>query len=1441
MEPEKKPLSFAGIALALANDCSSLFVIDSKDDSYVEYAPDNKENRLVQVNSGDNFFQDIRRDREDRVWHEDRDFFLDSFQKEAVMCALENGQPFSLTYRVNYGGVPRYFLLKATRAGESGILISLRDIDDQKRKEIENESAVSTYELIAGALSSRYEVIYHINIDTNEYIQYSASKQYAKLGTTKQGKDFFADAAADIRVYIHPDDVPQLLERLSKDRLLKDLQRNGTVSLSYRQLLNGMHRYMDMLVVQPKNDIHHIVIGVINTDLQVRREQSINEQRQIFGNISMALAQQYEVIYHVNIRTNEYSEYSADEKYARLEAGAKGKDFFKETQINMQREIFPDDLPMMAEAMQKENLLSALSSYGKTFLNYRLIIDGKPQYVSLYAVRANDDPEHIIISIANIDAAKKMELAYQDAMNMANRDPLTGVKNKRAYAQAESEIDKRISRSDQPPFAILVCDLNGLKRTNDTLGHKAGDKFIRDICFIICDVFTHSPVFRIGGDEFTVLLTERDYEHRDELIQQLEKALDKQTRSGLRPLAFGISEFDPSKDIHLQDVFERADKLMYENKKKCKHESLTQIPHYSERYRYPDEVRSALEGLEQPIAVYQFVDGRIVTLVVSEGFCKLLGYADRNTAVYDQDHDMYKYTHPDDKERALKSAFRFAQGKDSDEYDAIFRTKAGVDSDYQVIHAHGKHIFTETGVRLGHVWLMDEGRYVEGDEASGSEMNRELNSILHEESILKATHYDPLTGLPNLAYFFSLCEIGKEKVFREGKIGVLLYIDLNGMTYYNHKYGFAEGDRLLKTYAGLLVKTFGKDNCCHISAGRFAVSTTEDRLKEQLRLFFKEIEQIENYLPVRVGIYSTGIEDVPITSAYDRAKMACDLIRKSDTSSFKYYSSEIRQIVKRRQHIQASIDRAISEKWIQVYYQPIIRAVNGRVCEEEALVRWIDPEEGFLSPVEFIPYLETSGQIYKLDLYVLEQVLEKIRYQQEAGLHIVPQSINLSRSDFDACDIVEEIRKRVDQANISRSLITIEITESIIGSDFEFMKTQVERFRQLGFPVWMDDFGSGYSSLDVLQRIRFDLIKFDMSFIQKLDEGNSAKIILTEMMRLAAALNVDTVCEGVETEGQVQFLKEIGCSKLQGYFFCKPIPFGEILERYNKGSQIGFEDPAASDYFDMVGRINLYDLDMLASQEEGPFRHTFNTLPIGIIEVKGKTARFLRSNPSYREFIRRFFGMNMSDMEQEFVEYNAGFMNNVAKKCCEQGNRTFYNEKMRDGSVVHSFARRIGTNPVTGETAIAVAVLSISDPGEEESYADIARALAADYYIIYVADLDTERYIEYSSPDGKEGSARERHGTEFFESARHDAMLRIYEEDRPSFLEWFTKENIIGELDRHRVITSTYRLIDTGVPMYVNLKITRIQGTNRIIFGLSMIDPQIDRYGRDDQKLKEQS
>ena len=699
--------------------------------------------------------------------------------------------------------------------------------------------------------------------------------------------------------------------------------------------------------------------------------------------------------------------------------------------------------------------------------------------------------------------------------------------------------------------------------------------------------------------------------------------------------------------------------------------------------------------------------------------------------------------------------------------------------------------------------------------ASFEVMRDQLKRHIDDLSLRVIT--DDMTGLANQRHFFDIAVVERDRLLSEGRLPVIVYFNLMGMKHYNRQFGFDEGDRLICAFAEILAGEFGRELLARFSQDHFAVVTEEEGLDERLERVFDACRDANGgrSLPVSAGIYRNGIEDVTVSVACDRAKYACDTRRGSYVSGFCYFDIDMHRRVELIRHVIGHLDQAIAEGWVKVYYQPIVRAVNGRVCDEEALSRWIDPERGFLSPADFIPALEDAGLIYKLDLYVLEKALKKMRMQDEYGLTVVPHSINLSRSDFDACDMVEEIRRRVDASGFSRDMITIEITESIIGSDFDFMKEQVERFQALGFPVWMDDFGSGYSSLDFLQLIKFDLLKFDMSFMRRLDEGENGKIILTELMQMATALGVDTICEGVETADQVRFLQRIGCSKLQGYYYSKPIPLADIVERYRTGTQIGYENPDEAGYFEAIGKVNLYDLAAVAAGEGDSLLNIFNTLPMGIAEVTADGMGFVRANESFRDFMGRYFANDLVDSE---------FMVRL-RDCGEGGGRAVFEQRLHDGAVAHFMVRRVKVNEVTGAAAVAIAVISIGAPDEGATYASIARALSVDYYNIYYVDLDTGQFTEYSSPVGGQELSVERHGEDFFGEARIDARLRIHEEDLEAFLGRFTRDNVVRELDESGAFLATYRLIDNGTTMLASMKVSRMEPDgHHIIIGISVKD-----------------
>ncbi|MDO5701766.1 MAG: EAL domain-containing protein [Lachnospiraceae bacterium] len=420
---------------------------------------------------------------------------------------------------------------------------------------------------------------------------------------------------------------------------------------------------------------------------------------------------------------------------------------------------------------------------------------------------------------------------------------------------------------------------------------------------------------------------------------------------------------------------------------------------------------------------------------------------------------------------------------------------------------------------------------------------------------------DDLTGLSNMRGFFYHADNNRRLMLEAGGSPALLYFDMIGMKYFNRQYGFEEGNSLICAIADILRRHYDEKCCSRFGQDHFAVLADEAGMEDELRTIFTELASANGglTLSVRVGIYPMRLGSVDISVACDRAKYAFERHRTSLESGFYYFDRRLLSQSEIYRYVIGNLDTALKENWIKVYFQPIVRASSGKACEEEALSRWIDPKKGVMSPGDFIPILESSRLIYKLDLYVLDHIIRKMQTQSEAGLYVVPQSINLSRVDFDTCDIVGEICSRMDAAGISREKLTIEITESAVGENFDFMKEQINRLRDLGFHVWMDDFGSGYSTLDALQDIQFDLIKLDMRFMKRFSESETSRIILTELIHMAVSLGIETVAEGVETKEQADFLTEAGCTKLQGFYFSKAMPYDEIIERSRNGKIVGFE------------------------------------------------------------------------------------------------------------------------------------------------------------------------------------------------------------------------------------------------------------------------------------------
>ena len=1136
-ENAKHPITFGEIALALANDYDSLFVIDSEDDSYVEYLAMGDKKELVKRGSGDNFYQDVIKNCREQVHPEDQGPFLESFKKEKVIEVLQNGKSFSLNYRLIINGEALHYFLKTIRGTDQKVIIGVQNVDEQRKRELRDNLERTTYQHIAGALASRYEAIYYINSDTNAYTQYSSSDVYAQLGLTRQGEDFFFDAVDDIKRYIHPDDVQRVLSELDKERLLKNLAESASLTLTYRQVLGDRSQYVSLIVVRPKNDINHVVMGVMNVDAQVRREMSMLEESKIFGEMSLALATRYEVIYRVNVITNEYSEYSASEKYAKLKVGTKGEDFFTDTQNNMKRDIYPEDLPMMAAAMEKENLLRTLGEGGKLLINYRLMLDGRPQYVTLFAVHTKGDYDHIIVAVENIDEAKRKELEFEraigSAMDMANKDALTSVKNKHAYAQAEMQIDGQINEELCGEFAIVVCDINGLKQVNDQQGHSAGDDFIKSACGIICNTFKHSPVFRIGGDEFVVILRGSDYENRMKLMSEFGMLQSENKKNGKVTLAYGMSDFQPERDMRVQDVFERADNLMYENKKSFKG--------IAREASYGSEVESALkfyERYEQLVSAMTdigSIDAKRIEGILAE-ICQMFRICKGVARLY---------RNPQEEQAGLGETLTCFDAGVEGEIVSTIRVVTSVMSIATITVFMAP---TEMPLTEEERWKVE---LVMRTTLSFVSRNR-LKDIVEELAYYDEFGYPNLRSLNN--YIMGLVNTGRiagKTAFR---------YNLRHFSLINLEYGRPVGDSVMKTHYENLKNVMGPDSFIARLGGDNFIGVCDDEKTEEAmeflsgtRIFIGE-EQFIN-LQCSAGvlritpdfeIHNPGDVLGRIISAYNMAK-------GGGKEPIVFYDDSLVSRKEKSMRVQQLFPEALKAGEFRPFYQPKVNIITGRLEGAEALCRWFHGDS-MIPPADFIPMLEETSDICRLDLYMLEYVCKDMRRWLDEGREIVRVSVNLSRKNIMNAGLSNVIAEIVDRYGIPHEFVEIELTETTTDVEFSDLKRIAAGLHESGIYTSVDDFGVGFSSLNLIRDIPWNVLKIDRSFLPvgEDDENSIRSIMFRNVVTLATELGLECIAEGVETLQQVKILQENNCELAQGYLFDMPLPVEEFEKRLSQ-------------------------------------------------------------------------------------------------------------------------------------------------------------------------------------------------------------------------------------------------------------------------------------------------
>ena len=573
--PHHFALDYTELARALSRDVESAYCVDLETDDYLEYVSDGSYELLEIETSGKNFFRECQRNVQHVVFNEDLEKVLSALDKYTLITTLRERGSFSMDYRLLIEGRPSYYRMKvipAERDSLRRIIIGVSNVDSQINAEQRMAAEMQTMESfsrIAQAFAQDFFLIYYVDVETDYFIEFQAGGSFRKLGIETRGDDFFTLSRKNMPRFVHPDDLPDFMAVFTKKNILQKIDANGSFSIPYRMMVDGEPKYV--LMKATRLDERHIVIGTSNVNTEVQRQKAAL----VKAGIAQALSSDYFLIFYIDTETNRYVEYHATDSDRELDVEQGGEDFF-----NISRSKILDDVntayrDRVNELMDKSVLLALLEDTGSYSLDYLMDIDGTPTYVHMKASRMVDrsDP-HIVIGLSNIDARIRRELAQANALQKAKelvgRDALTGVKSKRAFVEAEMQWDGYIELEPDTAFSVAVFDLNGLKKINDTQGHAAGDSYIRAGAAAICETFQHSPVYRIGGDEFAVIMSTSDFDRRRELMERFHAENLARAAKGGVVVAGGMSDYVPGLDTRFQDVFDRADAQMYENKKALK-------------------------------------------------------------------------------------------------------------------------------------------------------------------------------------------------------------------------------------------------------------------------------------------------------------------------------------------------------------------------------------------------------------------------------------------------------------------------------------------------------------------------------------------------------------------------------------------------------------------------------------------------------------------------------------------------------------------------------------------------------------------------------------------------------------------------------------------------------------------------------------------------------
>ncbi|MCR5279504.1 MAG: EAL domain-containing protein [Lachnospiraceae bacterium] len=772
----------------------------------------------------------------------------------------------------------------------------------------------------------------------------------------------------------------------------------------------------------------------------------------------------------------------------------------------------------------------------------------------------------------------------------ARQDTFTGLLNKVATVES---IDTYIRQHPDTDFALILFDVDNFKHFNDSMGHLFGDEVIKEVATLLSRSFSHdSFVGRIGGDEFLVFV--KDAYDMSSVITRVQ---DVRNAFGLITLgqksdvhiscSIGISIY-PDMGLDYDTLFKSADMAMYYVKSNGRDnyaiyteeiydESVTQnkenpidnlgglsITNFAFKLlNEADDVDSAINLLLYKLQKEYMIDAIFVYETDPTGLATECTYECISDGYISKLGDITEFSHKAKlqciKDSENNGGFKIYSLRDPEAPLPINARRPGSPA----------NTFMQCPINLfskNHGIIDFVTRY--GSTFWNEKKCNDLLSICNliavclyysrrtlkaEKLANHAVENDILTGLMKEDNFIDAATgiIGEKG--NTSKLAII-YCDISNFKYINEVYGYAVGDSILKDVAHYLSNNvtnvlctgrFYSDNILCIK--EFTRDTEDEELVRQvndttdlLSRYLSNKYSI-NGLRVHTGIYIIPDNKADVVQSVSNANMARKIAKNSGTRGCVVFNAEMFEQKKREIRYIQELDDAIKSGEFSVYLQPKVLGKEEKLVGAEALVRWRKNDGTMRYPDQFIPIFERSGSIVKLDFFVYETVMKYMRSRLDAGKRIIPVSMNVSRMHAQTQDFVARFKALIDKYAIPTEYLELELTESIYLENFDAFNDIIDELRGMGIRISMDDFGSGYSSLNALNDLKIDLLKIDRIFMRDENLQDSDQTIIRFIVEMAEKLRVQVLCEGVETDSQRKFLIDVGCDLHQGYLYSKPV------------------------------------------------------------------------------------------------------------------------------------------------------------------------------------------------------------------------------------------------------------------------------------------------------------